>query len=72
MSTDALIYLQAEKSFISEMKGDIGMSPHEKEGEQEDDYTKTETHCPFRSQNVLNLHTSKMFTKPALLCTFTC
>ena len=23
------------------MKGDVGMSPHEKEGEQEDAYTKT-------------------------------
>ena len=25
------------------MKGYVGMSPHEKEGEQEDAYTKTET-----------------------------
>ena len=29
---------------FSEIKGDIGMSPHEKEGEQGDAYTKTETH----------------------------
>ena len=26
------------------MKGDVGMSPHEKEGEQEDAYTKTGSH----------------------------
>ena len=29
------------------MKGDVGMSPHEKEGEQEDAYTKTEPHNPI-------------------------
>ena len=29
------------KNHLSEMKGDVGMSPHEKEGEQEDAYTKT-------------------------------
>ena len=27
-----------------EMKGDVGMSHHEKEREQEDAYTKTESH----------------------------
>ena len=27
---------------------------------------------PFRSQNVVNLHTSKMSTKISLLCTLTC
>ena len=27
------------------MKEDVGMSPHEKEGEQEDAHTKTETLC---------------------------
>ena len=32
------------KNHFSEMKGDVGMSPHEKEGEQGDAYTKTETH----------------------------
>ena len=32
------------KNHFFEMKGDVGMSPHEKEGEQEDAYTKTETH----------------------------
>ena len=32
------------KNHFSEMKGDVGMSHHEKEGEQEDAYTKTETH----------------------------
>ena len=26
------------------MKGDVGMSVHEKEGKQEDAYTKTQTH----------------------------
>ena len=31
------------KNHFSEMKGDVGMPPHEKEGEQEDAYTKTET-----------------------------
>ena len=29
------------KNHLSEMKGDVGMSPHEKEEEQEDAYTKT-------------------------------
>ena len=29
------------------MKGDVGMSHHEKEGEQEDAYTKTESHNPI-------------------------
>ena len=32
------------KNHFSEMKGDVGMSLHEKEGEQGDAYTKTETH----------------------------
>ena len=31
------------KNHFSEMKGVVGMSLHEKEGEQEDAYTKTET-----------------------------
>ena len=35
------------------MKGDVGMSGHEKERKQEDAYTKI---YPFRSQNVVNLH----------------
>ena len=30
--------LQVEKNHFSEMKGDVGMSLHEKEGEQEDAY----------------------------------
>ena len=29
------------KNHFSEMKGDVGISPHEKEGEQEDAYTNT-------------------------------
>ena len=32
------------KNHFSEMKGDVGMSLHEKEGEQKDACTKTETH----------------------------
>ena len=32
------------KNHFSEMKGDVGMSRHEKEGEQEDAYTKTGNH----------------------------
>ena len=32
------------KNHFSEMKGDVGMSLHEKEGEQEDAYTKTGSH----------------------------
>ena len=32
------------KNHFSEMKGDVGMSTHEKEEEQGDAYTKTETH----------------------------
>ena len=37
-------YVEQVENHFSEMKGDVGMSPHEKEGEQEDAYTKTETH----------------------------
>ena len=40
-STDALI---AWKNHFYEMKGDVGMSVHEKERKQEDAYTKTQTH----------------------------
>ena len=32
------------KNHFSEMKGDVGMSLHEKEGEQEDSYTETRSH----------------------------
>ena len=32
------------KNRFSEIKGDVGMSPHEKGGEQEDAYTNKETH----------------------------
>ena len=32
------------KNHFSEMKGDVGMSLHEKEGEQEDAYTETGSH----------------------------
>ena len=32
------------KNHFSEMKGDVGMSHHENEGEQEDAYTKTDIH----------------------------
>ena len=32
------------KNHFYEMKGDVGMSVHEKERKQEDDYTKTQTH----------------------------
>ena len=32
------------KNHFNEMKGDVGMSSHEKEKEQEDAYTKTESH----------------------------
>ena len=32
------------KNHFSEMKGDVGMSLHEKEGEQEDGSTETQTH----------------------------
>ena len=32
------------KNHFYEMKGDVGMSLHEKEREQEDAYTKTESH----------------------------
>ena len=35
------VKLNKWKNHFSEMKGDVGMSPHEKEGEQEDAYTKT-------------------------------
>ena len=32
------------KNYFSQMKGDVGMSHHEKEGEQEDAYTETGSH----------------------------
>ena len=32
------------KNHFYEMKGDVGMSVHEKERKQEDAYTKTQTH----------------------------
>ena len=32
------------KNHFNEMKGDVGMSSHEKEKEQEDAYAKTESH----------------------------
>ena len=35
--------VQVEKSFL-QMKGDVGMSGHEKERKQEDAYTKIQTH----------------------------
>ena len=38
------------KNHFSEMKGNVGMSPHEKEDKQEDAYTKTESH------STLSLH----------------
>ena len=34
----------AWKNHFYEMKGDVGMSVHEKERKQEDAYTKTQTH----------------------------
>ena len=46
---DVLIYKW--KNHFYEMKGDVGMSVHEKERKQEDAYTKTQTH-PYIS--VLN------------------
>ena len=32
------------KNHFYKMKGDVGMSGHEKEGKQEDAYTKIQTH----------------------------
>ena len=37
------LIIQVENNF-SEMKGDVGISLHEKEGEQEDAYTETRSH----------------------------
>ena len=37
------------KNHFYEMKGDVGMSVHEKERKQEDAYTKTQTHSLFPS-----------------------
>ena len=34
----------SKKNHFSEMKGDVGMSLHEKEGEQEHAYTETGSH----------------------------
>ena len=36
-------YIQVENHYF-EMKGDLGMSSHEKEREQEDAFTQTQTH----------------------------
>ena len=38
------IYVHKWKNHFYEMKGDVGMSVHEKERKQEDAYTKTQTH----------------------------
>ena len=46
MSTELLvteIRLHKWKNHFYEMKGDVGMSVHEKERKQEDAYTKTQT-----------------------------
>ena len=37
-------YYDKWKNHFSEMKGDVGMSLHEKEEEQEDAYTETGSH----------------------------
>ena len=37
-------YIYKWKNHFYEMKGDVGMSVHEKERKQEDAYTKTQTH----------------------------
>ena len=45
MSTLMLsVVLNKWKNHFYEMKGDVGMSVHEKERKQEDAYTKTQTH----------------------------
>ena len=41
------------KNHFFEMKGDVGMSRHEKEREQEDAFTQTQTHTPS-----LHLHST--------------
>ena len=38
------MYIYKWKNHFYEMKGDVGMSVHEKERKQEDAYTKTQTH----------------------------
>ena len=38
------LFVYKWKNHFCEMKGDVGMSHHEKEGEQEDAYTKTGDH----------------------------
>ena len=44
------------KNHFNEMKGDVGMSVHEKERKQEDAYTKTQNHSyPHPYISVLNL-----------------
>ena len=37
-------YINKWKNHFYEMKGDVGMSVHEKERKQEDAYTKTQTY----------------------------
>ena len=38
------VYIYKWKNHFYEMKGDVGMSVHEKERKQEDTYTKTQSH----------------------------
>ena len=38
------LHIYKWKNHFYEMKGDVGMSVHEKERKQEDAYTKTQTH----------------------------
>ena len=37
-------YVEQWKNYFSEMKGDKGISRHQKEGEQEDAHTETKNH----------------------------
>ena len=51
------------------MKGDVGMSRHEKEGEQEAAYTKTESHpIPTSLLIVPALNRSYLPIPTSLLC----
>ena len=56
VSTRGILYKW--KNHFYEMKGDVGMSRHEKEREQEDAYTKTKVILPLLHYNACSCPTN--------------
>ena len=56
------LYIYKRKNHFSEMKGDVGISLHEKEGKQEDAYTKTRNSFITPSLHLCSCHTFSYIT----------